>query len=67
MTYSHHLLEEILHHCYNHTANEKLVHMNGKVCCLPRDISATRCTKFRCPTCAEANATRQDFPAASST
>eukprot|EP00961_Rhodomonas_salina_P287356 3882737-Rhodomonas_salina.1 len=67
MTYAHHLLEEILHHSFNHSANKQIVHMNGKVRGLPRKICAVQCTKIRCAASAEANATRADYPAASTT
>eukprot|EP00961_Rhodomonas_salina_P079081 1063252-Rhodomonas_salina.1 len=64
----HHLLEEILHHWYNHAPIEKLAHLNcGKVTGLPHPVRVARATKVKCWACDEANATRQDYPPASNT
>eukprot|EP00961_Rhodomonas_salina_P080036 1075958-Rhodomonas_salina.3 len=45
---SHHLLEEILHHWYNHSPIQKLAHLNScKVTGLQRPVRVARATKVK--------------------
>eukprot|EP00961_Rhodomonas_salina_P074402 999398-Rhodomonas_salina.2 len=62
----HHTLEEMLHYS-THAPLERLSRLNSKVKGLPRTLLTSRATKVQCCFCDEANAVRQDYPAASDT
>eukprot|EP00961_Rhodomonas_salina_P020700 278357-Rhodomonas_salina.1 len=63
-SYSNHNLEEVLHMCFNHPSDEKLVRLDGKVKGLPHSLKHTRLTRGCCAHCDEANAMRQNHPSA---
>eukprot|EP00961_Rhodomonas_salina_P235154 3178547-Rhodomonas_salina.1 len=61
---SHLMYEEVLHSSF-HCPLELLACMTGKVRGMPRPVRVARSTKVNCAHCDEANAVRQDYPAAS--
>jgi hypothetical protein len=58
-------VEELMHLRLNHPSLPKLVKLNGQVTGLPRKLQNKRQGMFPCHTCQDANATRNDFPPAS--